>query len=217
MTPASEEWWSAELTRLLPNPPQALREALEWVCCPLCQVLTNLTFAFFRDLPTRWPLDPGLREAVCAAGGFCNHHGWRLAELQSQVAIATVFVDVTAALAQMAPRDCAPCPVCRLEALASATLERLLVERLQEPAEQERFARLFGLCYPHWREILALDLPGELQAFLVQVQTDGTISLNKEVQAFLDKNTIQLKWTRTRQEQRAPRHAILKTAGNEDL
>lgn len=217
MTPASEEWWSAELTRLLPDPPQALQEALDWVCCPLCQVLTNLTFAFFRDLPVRWPLDPGLREAVCAAGGFCNHHSWRLAEMQSQVAIATVYVEVTAALAERAPQDFAPCPVCRLETRASATLSRVLVDRLQEPAERERFADRFGLCYPHWRETLALDLPDPLRAFLTQAQTESSVTLHKDLQAFLDKNTIQLKWTRTRQEQRAPRHAMLKTAGNEDF
>lgn len=217
MTPASEEWWSAELTRLLPNPPQALQEALKWVCCPPCQVLTNLTFAFFRDLPARWPLDAGLREAVCVAGGFCHHHSWRLAEMQSQVAIATVYVDVTAALAESTTHDSAPCPVCRLAALASATLARLLVDRLQDPTERERFAHLFGLCYPHWRETLALDLPATLRDFLSQTQRDSSAALRKDLQAFLDKNTIQLKWTRTRQEQRAPRHAMLKTAGNEDL
>jgi hypothetical protein len=217
MSADSEAWWQGELSRLLPEPPQALQEALEWFCCPVCRVLENLAFSFFRDLPVRWPREPGLRQAVTASGGFCNHHSWRLAEMQSQVAVATVFVEVAAALAQHAPEQDPTCPVCRLESMAAEGLLELLATRLQEDPERERFREHFGLCYPHWRAMLRADLPAPLRAFLIEVQAEGAAQMWHRLRGFLDKNTTELKWTRTREEQRATRYAMLKTAGNEDL
>jgi hypothetical protein len=210
-------WCEAELSTLLPDPSAALEEALEWYCCPLCRVLGNLAFSFFRDLPVRWPRDPALRQAVTTAGGFCNHHSWRMEQMQSKVAIGTVWVDVLAAVAEQAPEQSAGCPVCRLQDQAADLLGTALISRLQDDRERDRFRRHFGLCYPHWRTVLQRDLPTPVRALLLEAQAETARQMAQHVRDFLDKNTTELRWTRTREEQRATHHALLKTAGNEDL
>jgi hypothetical protein len=217
MSATPKAFWEDELQRFLADPPKALEEALAYVCCPICQVLASLPFEFFRLLPARWEEEPGLREAVTASGGFCNHHTWRLAQMQSMVAVAVVFVDVLAGLAGQGPAAVEPCPVCRVEQLATQALLQLLAERLQDEAERERFGKLFGLCYPHWRALLDHDLPSPCREFLQQSQSACALQLQSHLQGFLDKKTVELKWTRTPDETRAARRAVLKTGGSEGI
>ncbi len=212
-----QTFWRSELQRFLPDPPRALQEALEYVCCPICQVLTRLPVEYFCLLPGRWPEEPDLRAVVTAAGGFCNPHSWRLMSMQSNVAVAVVFADVLAGLAEHAPETETICPVCYLERMASDVLLRLFVGRLEDDAERERTGTLFGLCYPHWRAVLRMKLPAPVRQFILDAQIAATARLRQQVQGFLDKSTIELKWTRTRDESRAPRRALLKAAGNEGV
>ncbi|MGD9495430.1 MAG: hypothetical protein AB7Y46_03865 [Armatimonadota bacterium] len=217
MTSGDEAFWEQELERLLPEPAEALEEAFRYVCCPVCEVLADVPWDFFRALPMRWPDEPDLRGAVMRAGGFCNHHTWRLVEMQSLVALATVYADIMGKLAEQGPEAIEPCPVCRLERLAADRLLGLLVERLRTEEGRDRFGRLFGLCYPHWREMLGRELPPALREFMLRSQADHARRLQSELIGFLEKDTAELKGTRTRDENRAPRRAALKTAGNEDI
>ena len=210
-------FWQAELQRFIPDPAKALGEAQEYVCCPICQVLAGLPFGYFSVVSGRWPEDPDLRTVVIAAGGFCNHHTYILNGMQSNVAIARVFVDVLAALAEHPGEVAGVCAVCHLEQMATETLLGLLVARLQDEAERTRFGELFGLCYPHWRALWAMDLPAPLREFLWKSQNAYAKQLQGHLQGFLDKNTIELKWTRSQDEMRAARRALVKTAGNEGV
>ncbi|NPV48955.1 MAG: hypothetical protein HPY69_18595 [Armatimonadetes bacterium] len=212
-----EAFWQEEVATYLPDPAAAVAAALEYVCCPVCEVLAHVPFDFFSRLPVRWPKEPDLQRAVIEAGGFCNHHSWRLANMQSQAAVALVFVDVMAALSEHGPLLTGPCAVCRLEAIFTERLLDALVEHLQSQSNQERFAQLFGLCYPHWRELLGRDLPASLRDLLLSSQSRYARQLRQHLQGFLDKNTPALKQTRTQDESRAARRAILKTAGNENI
>lgn len=217
MSDEQEAFWQEELMALIPNPAEALAEGLQYVCCPICEVLTGLPFSFFSQLPVRWESTPELRRVVIEAGGFCNHHSWRLANIQSQVAVALVFADVMTALAHQAPELPGPCVVCRLEQMAVDRLLNALIEYLQSATNQQRFDQLFGLCYPHWRELLNRDLPGPVRDLLLNSQSRYARQLQQHLQGFLDKNTPTLKQTRTQDESRAARRAILKTAGNENI
>lgn len=217
MPTKAEEFWESELTRFLADPAAALEKALEYVCCPVCAVLVDLCFNYFAHLPTRWADEPSLRAVVTASGGFCNHHSWQLSRMQSNVAIARVFVDVTAGLAGRTSRATEPCPLCFLEDLAAERLLSHLSERLADEEEREYFRRRFGLCYPHWYDLLAMTLPPEVREFAVQWQREYTSHLSTDLQGFLDKDTVELRPTRTTTENRSARHAILKTAGNDGI
>ncbi len=212
-----DAFWQGELNRFLPDPSKALDEALEYVACPVCQVLASLPYDYFAVLPGRWLEEPGLRAVVTAAGGFCNPHSWRFSGMQSNVAIGRVLVDVLGVLAEQPDEADGLCPVCQLEQMATDRLLGLLAERLQDEAERAGFRELFGLCYPHWRALRRLDLPAPLREFLWESQSAYTRQLQGYVQGFLDKNTIELKWTRSKDESRAARRALVKTAGNEGI
>lgn len=217
MEESPEAFWQNEVAAFLPDPAAALAEALAYVCCPVCEVLTHVPFDFFSRLPVRWPNEPDLRRVVIGAGGFCHDHSWRLANMQSQAAVALVFVDVMATLSDHGPLLTGPCAVCRLEQMLTERLLDALVEYLQSPSNQQRFAQLFGLCYPHWRELLGRDLPTSLRDLLLSSQSRYARQLQQHLQGFLNKNTPARKQTRTQDESRAARRAILKTAGNENI
>jgi len=217
MDSAEEIFWQEELKHFLPQPQEALQEALEYVCCPICYVLAKLPFEYFRLLPARWPEEPKLRHIVCAAGGFCNAHSWRFNAMQSHVAIGRVYVDILATLAEQPDRPVSACPVCVLENLAVEILLQLLKEKLAVETERKRYKELLGLCYPHWRRLWQQELAPDLRRFLLETQKTQTERLRIHLQGFMDKATVELKWTRTRDETYAPRRALLKSAGNEGI
>jgi len=210
-------FWRDELRRFLPVPVAALEDALGYVCCPVCKVLAGLPFEYFRLVSGRWPQEPELREVVTAAGGFCNPHSWRLMGMQSNATVALVFVDVLAGLAGHASVEEPVCPLCRLEQLASEALLGALLERLEEQGARQAFGELFGLCYPHWRAALRRELSPAVRAFLVEAQTASAAQLLESLRGFLGKNTVELKWTRSQDEMRAPRRALMKTGGSEGM
>jgi len=213
---AEQRFWEAELCRFLPDPGAALEEAFEYLCCPVCKVLANMPFDYFRFLPPRWEGEPRLRESVCRAGGFCNHHTWRLSKIQALLPIATAYAEILAAQrdAGTAPE---PCPVCRLQRLAEQALIARLVERLADPSRREEYSHAFGLCYPHFHQALACEPDESVRSAVIGAQRERSEALIGLLRAYIEKDEVPARWSRTDAEVRSPRWALLKTAGNEDL
>ncbi len=209
------DFWRRELQRFLPDASKALDTALGYVCCPVCYVMADIPFDYLASLPKRWTEEQELRELVCRSRGFCNRHTWRMNGMQSLVAIARVFVDVLDALAE-APDKTETCPICHLQQLVEQTVVHCLAERLRSPAMQERYEDLLGVCYRHYDCLLRCDLTDDARAVLVRAQETQRRELAQNLHSFLEKNTIEGKWTRTAAENHAPRHTLLKLAGNEE-
>jgi hypothetical protein len=215
--PQSDDlFWQTELARFLPDPGKALEEGSQYVCCPVCYVLADLPFEYFRLLPKRWCEEPEVKEAVCRAGGFCNHHTWRLDKIQSHVVIAAVYADVlgSASVGGTAPE---PCPVCRLQGLLEAALLEEFTRSLADASRREQYGRLFGLCYPHFRRVMAMELEAGVGQAIVQAQRERTEALIDLLRAHIEKNEPPARWSRSDAENRAPRWALLKAAGNADV
>lgn len=209
-------FWQAELQRFLPDPAAALEDALEYVSCPVCKVAADLPFEYFRFLPKRWEEEPLVREHVCRAGGFCNHHTWRLNKIQSSLVIAMAYADILAAQAEAGAVP-EPCPVCRLEQLAEETLIERLLQRLADPSGREEYAHSFGLCGPHLHRTLAHDLDDSVRSALLEAHRGRSQWLVDLLRGYIEKNEVPARWSRTDAENRSPRWAMLKAAGNEDL
>ncbi len=209
-------FWEAERQRFVPDVAPALANGSEYMCCAVCHVLADLPFEYFRLLPKRWTEEPDAKEAVCRAGGFCHHHTWRLNKIQSQVIMATIYADVLAWVSQT-DGTLDPCPVCRLQALAETALLNELVRSLSDPAARERYGRLFGLCYTHYRQVMARDLDANVRETIRRAQEEHNEWLIGLLHAHIDKNEVPARWSRSEAENRAPRWALLKTVGNEDL
>lgn len=212
----SDAFWENEVQRFLPDPARALEEAMKYVACPICQVLSGLPFDYFVLLPRRWTEEPDLRERVIRARGFCRPHTWRLAGMQSLVAIARVFVDVLDAVPGHGCSEPAPCPVCQLQALATRRLVASYRAWLETEEGWEQYPTLFGLCYDHLDRMLETGPPPDLRELLVASQERRRQELLVNLRGFLEKDTIEGKWTRTVDENRAPRRSLLKLAGSEE-
>lgn len=209
-------FWAAELARFLPDVDQALGAAFDYVCCPICKVMADLPFDYFAVLPKRWGEEPGLVEMVCRAGGFCHHHTWRLDKLQGLLPIAAIYTDVlTSRLQGEPPAD--PCPVCRIQGLMEEALLPAFVQRLSEAEAREEYRGLFGVCYRHYRLLLAGELDDAVRQTLTNAQAVQTTGLIRLLRGYIEKDDVPARWSRTDAEVRAPRRALLKTVGNEDL
>jgi hypothetical protein len=212
----SDPFWESEVRRFLPDADEALTAAMEYIACPICQVLSGLPFSYFAMLPKRWPEEPELREHVIRARGFCRPHTWRLAGMQSLVAIAGVFVDVLGEIPSERSATQDPCPVCKLQTLATQRLVTAYRAWLASEEGQDQYPTLFGLCYDHLDRMLETDPEPDVREMLVTSQERRRQELLTNLHGFLDKNTIEGKWTRTVDENRAPRRSLLKLAGSEE-
>jgi hypothetical protein len=210
------QFWEAEVERFLPDAGKALAEGFEYISCPLCNVLADLPFDYFAVLPRRWAEEPELREVVCGAGGFCHCHTWRLNRVQGSLPIATIYADVLTSRMQGAAVQ-GQCPVCHLQRLMERVLLAAFVERMADPDAREEYRGLFGVCYPHYQLLLASDLDDGARQALMNAQVIQTVALVRLLRGYIEKNEVPAKWTRTDAEVRAPRRALLKTVGNEDL
>ena len=209
-------FWEDELRRFLPDAREALRKAFGYACCPICYVLADVPFDYFAVLPRRWPEEEHVRAAVCRARGFCNRHTWRLFGMQSLVTIARVFVDVLDALpGQQSPPH--RCPVCHLQSLMEDALLGDLCEWLSERSAQEHYGKLFGVCYPHLEMLLQRDTAEGIRELLIGAQEAQRERLSRSLRCFLDKETTGAKWTRTEDDNRAPKRALFKVAGNQEV
>jgi hypothetical protein len=213
---ADRPFWDAELAQFLPDVWKALDEAFDYVCCPICKVMADLPFDYFAVLPTRWGEGAELREVVCRAGGFCHHHTWRLDKVQGLMPIAAIYADVLTARMQGEPPE-DPCPVCHLQGLMEQALIPAFAERMADPGARAEYQGLFGVCYRHYHLLLAGGLDAALRQSLVNAQAVQTTELLRLLRGYIEKDDVQAKWTRTDAEVRAPRRALLKAAGNEDL
>lgn len=61
----------------------------------------------------------------------------------------------------------------------------------------------------------AREPPSDVRDLLVQAQGARRSELGRDLRAFAEKSSVDAKWTRTEDEKRAPRRALLKTAGKE--
>jgi hypothetical protein len=104
-----------------------------------------------------------------------------------------------------------------LEELSEETLLDTLVARLEGPQGRQEYQVSFGLCYPHYHTLLNRGLSEPVRQVLVETQRQRTEELIGNLRGFLAKNSVQEKWNRTREENRAPRRALLKTGGNEGV
>jgi len=211
-----DEFWEAELQRFVPDVAAALAKGSEYMCCAVCYVLADLPFEYFCLLPKRWTEEPEVKAAVCRAGGFCHHHAWRLDKIQSQVCIATIYADVLDSIPE-GDATAEPCPVCRLQALAETALLDEFERTLADASAREQYGRLFGLCYSHYRRIMARELDASVREAIRQAQRERTEALIGLLHAHVEKNEVPARWRRSEAENRAPRWALLKMVGKEDL
>jgi len=208
-------FWQTEVERFIPDPEKSLEEAFQFIACPVCHTLSRLPFEYGCALPARWAEEATVREVVCRAGGFCNRHTWRMADLQSDRALARIYRDVLSWLRANNFAADLQCPICRLTSEADRRLLEAFARYFASAERRQRYPRIFGLCYRHLTEALSRELDGTLRIVLLETEAAKAKALARNGEGYLAKDSVQGKWTRTHDENRAPRHALVKTAGDD--
>ncbi len=139
--------------------------------CAVCGFVLRAVHRYLDVLSYESVNDPGFREALRSARGFCNRHAWRFVrEIGDPLGVAIIYRDVLRAV--LAPLELradpsalepqGPCQACRVEQDTTTRYLRLLLEQLHFERFRLAFQRSDGLCLPHL--ITALELAGAEEA-----------------------------------------------------
>ena len=211
-----------------PAIPATYTEALDSGCCPVCATLRHDEFQKLCHWVGANVADANNRQALDAAGGFCNYHFWRLSEVHSPHSgsllhdfvaerlvaalrrVARPIGDAPAGWLRRAARECPLCVHlrgCETRNLAS------FAEWLSDLRNRQRCLDSRGLCLPHWlrceRLVADADLRAELeQAFLRQLR-----HLQTEMREYVRKFDGGQRWEVTPAEAHAWMRAVEKLVG----
>lgn len=162
-----------------------LLEALREPGCPICRLGRKTVSAYLEALLYENVNDPGVREKIQAAWGFCTYHSHELATLGDALGLGIIYSDlVSAAIEQLAPLaarstaistrkkrlpwplrprltgepDLTPraiCPACENQKEAFERYCEELMSAISEPEIEEAFRQSDGLCLEHLRQCLS--------------------------------------------------------------
>jgi hypothetical protein len=146
--------------------------ALEQPGCALCRLR--------REAEARWlwaflwesVCDPGIRQSIRAAGGFCRAHWWGLCdtdrhEIGTTSGIAIVAEDLIGRALEQPVGAARACPTCASAAYAEATYIRWTALHLARAEFRDRLAASEGLCLAHLAAVLDRLNDAEQAGFLV--------------------------------------------------
>lgn len=205
-----------------------LREAMSQPGCPVCRLVERDTGRYLDNLLWENVNDPGLRQEVRRARGFCREHTRMLVsrpgaslglaiiarDVWGEIQHATETVrlpaprarrtrtaDIAAGLlARLAPQG--ECPACTYaRAMEGLYLDVLLERLLGEDGLLAAYQASEGLCLPHFRQALARVRDGAVYTTLVSAQRAIGQRRLAELNEFIRKNDYRFRdepWGRER-------------------
>ncbi|MHB8990729.1 MAG: DUF6062 family protein [Chloroflexota bacterium] len=150
-----------------------VREALEREGCALCRLSLEVVARYLDGLAYENANDPVLRDRLRASRGFCPHHAWQIARLNSSALdVAIIYRDVLGEVARILdssraaprrllgdrarvweiPRKLLPqrsCPACQVLATSEDRYLTTLLDHLPESDFVAVYRASEGLCQPH--------------------------------------------------------------------
>jgi len=137
----------------------ALEKACEKEGCPLCRIVSDRAERYIDNMLFEHVSDRGFRAKYRASGGFCTRHAANLESFRDGLAVAILGVDVLSTVLpdiskKKAPRFKGVCPACEETSRVESEFLGYLADR-----REESFISIFtaseGLCFPHYRQLLA--------------------------------------------------------------
>ena len=185
-----------------------LVEACAQPGCPVCRLTRHAVQRYLDSVLYEGVNDPGVREGLRQARGYCHEHAGQLTDHTGQaLGVAILQRDVVeTALEQTATmplgrnarqrarrllqrlQPTAECPAC---AHRRATEDHVLQALLQHNADETLAAALAdsaGLCLPHFRRALELTTDAGALGRLVDLQRRTLTWLRDELSEFIRKN-----------------------------
>jgi len=138
--------------------------------------------------------DPGMRDAIRNAGGFCERHSWMMVSFGDPFGNAIISHDLLSMAQKNAPFDNmrsarrikGECPACQSWRDSEKRYESVFVESFDDAEFYLGFKNSFGLCLEHFSGILK-SLKKEQRAKLIEIESEKLDALIKELAEFQDK------------------------------
>lgn len=191
-----------------------LLEALSQEGCPICRLGRHVAERYLDGLLYENVNDPGVREGLRTAHGFCRRHAWALTAVRGcSLGVAILYRDVLHTVlgelaraggeekrsrgwsltaspekggGRLAPQ--APCPACvQQEEMERIYLQELL-RRQDDPRLWSAFATSGGLCLPHLRLALRQVEDDRQRLELLNTQRAIWERLQHDLDEFIRKN-----------------------------
>jgi len=145
---------SSQPSRHLPF--HALMRALRAPGCPACELGQVSGERWLRTLFHEFVNDPGVRDRLRAARGFCARHTELAAQIGDHLGLCILQADLLAdALGALNARPRDACPCCAAEREAATRGIAVLLDHLGEPDVSAAYRAGDGLCLPHLRQALS--------------------------------------------------------------
>ena len=171
-----------------------LMDAFKEKHCPFCYLSRKAVTGFLSGLLYENVNDPGIRNALKKAGGFCEKHSWQMVSLGDALGNAIIVHDLLTDIRDngvtgkmQSRRKCSgECPACRAWNDAELRYMRVFVEYFEDPELQAGFRKSFGLCRGHFDGMMKR-LKAEQRPRLVTVEQQKLDALVEELSRFQEK------------------------------
>lgn len=212
-TPAYETTLAEILTALaIAQPTAASGETVSTLpppSCALCRLVARSVERALKAFFAEFVNDPGAREALRRARGFCTQHTILLAALGDSLAIAILYADLAdqtrmrwqseSSLSARWKRglgktkgDLAPCPACTATAEATERYAGALAAGLAQETVWQALEASPGLCVAHIEEVAVRATP--TAAIRLRKQADERLAtLQAELEEIIRKNDYRLR------------------------
>jgi len=210
------------LLRSKDNLSERVAEALGQSGCAICRLTAEamhrrVSFLFYESVN-----DPGFREEVRMAGGFCPRHSRMVAQHADALGIGIIMEDVVrhwigqlsrGVLRRGAPRGKRrACPFCTAEVADERLFTAALLQLLLTPDGLALYEHGDGLCCRHASAALEGADPNTA-AFIVASETRALQKLADELSVFVRRFDYRYEGEISESERDAATRALIKTAG----
>ncbi len=185
-----------------------LLEACAQPGCPVCRLALQAGQRYLDSVLYEGVNDPGVREGLRQARGYCREHAWQLtnqtghalgvAILQRDVVETTLEQTATTPLGRHARQRArrllqrlqptADCPACAYRRTTEDDVLRALLQYSDDEALAAALRDSAGLCLPHFRRALELVPDAGALHRLVDGQRRALARLRDELNEFIRKN-----------------------------
>ena len=173
-------------------------EALAQSGCCICRLADYAVRRYLGSLLWESVNDPGVREKLRAARGFCREHSWQAQSMGSPLGVAILWRDlltqevvelqrpgVELRRRRLAPRG--ECPACAQRDEAERRFLETLLEHLEAGELRGEYTDSSGLCLPHIERALR-SAPPQAHRFLVEAESEKLNRLLGELSEIIRKN-----------------------------
>jgi len=200
-----------------------LLESLKEEKCPICFLIKENTNKLMQNFLYERVNDPGERERIRKALGFCNRHAWQLQRMGNSLGQAIIYNDILKIiLEKIAGKENlkkkeGKCIFCEEEKEVEEMYISVFWKSFPEPEFISRFENSFGLCLPHF--YLAIKKTKNLKniTVLVSIEKENLAKLNKDLEEFIRKYDWRFSKEELGKERNAWIKVIKKIAGEEGI